>query len=294
MRSSLSLDVLLMTRFLQDVQYVDRLSQAVAVLGGTTSPSYEAVSLQNAESTVETALGISSVGSESLNGTNQHTVDLDSLLGGDRPTVEVAPAQVRNTNFSNGFTDEPIGLDASQLLQGSQDPELLTRFQTQDSDPTAPSATQPSESRLVADGTGESSATSSGSMSLSSFLDELVAQIEASSGDVSTEFSGSTQGAVRELVFEIGSELSTSVRQEFQDNLAGVGRELAEQVIDSVGIDPLSKAFEPLLAVDYYGESALVINGILDGIGQPIGSVSLPQVSPLTANFRNELTGLSA
>lgn len=282
-----------MSRFLKDVYNVDRANQAFAVLGGATAPSYQAISLHNAEHMLEPGFGVLLPGLESVKEIFQRSSDSDSAFVGEKAIIDATASQVRSTNILNGLGDEPSGIDVSQVREVFQDMDLLTRFQTLDSDNGVSLSSGTGESRFGSDG-GEPVALSSGPTGMSSFLEQLVSKVEGAADDVSTDLDGSTQGAVRELILDIGSELSTSVRMELQENVAGVGRELAAQAIDRVGIEPLETAAEPLLAVDYYGESAGVINGILDGIGQPIGSIALPQLGPLVADLKSELAGFSA
>ncbi|WP_130558195.1 hypothetical protein [Limnobacter thiooxidans] len=288
-----SINVFPMSRFLQDVYGVDRLNQAVAVLGGATSPSYEAVSLHNDIGSLESALGLPLTGLESVNESHPNSSDLDAAFSNEKSIVEVASTQVRSGNMLNGLVDEPTGFGPGLLRQVPLDAELMTRFQTSDADNSALSGTQSNDTRGALDVGSEPAASSNSTNSMASFLEQLLAKVEAASSDVSTELDGSTQGAVRELVLELGSELSRSVRAELQDNVAGVGRELASQVIDRTGVDPLSSVTEPLLAIDYYGEFATLINGTLDSIGQPIGSISLPQIGPFVGDLKSELAGLA-
>lgn len=283
-----------MSRFLQDVYGADRANQALAVLGGVTAPSYEAVSLYQAAHTLQPDPDVLLPGLVSPKEIPQRAADSESASMREGSNFDVSASQVRTPSVLTGLGDEPGGIEVSQVSEFFQDMDLLTRFQTLDADNGASLSFRTGESRPGSDGASEPVASSSGSTGMSTFLQQLVAKVEGAADDVSTDLNGSTQGAVRELIIEIGSDLSASVRMELQDNVAGVGRELAAQVINRAGIEPLETAAEPLLAVDYYGESAVVINGILDGIGQPIGSIALPQLGPLVADLKSEMAGFSA
>jgi len=52
-------------------------------------------------------------------------------------------------------------------------------------------------------------------------------------------------------------------------------------------LDPIA---DPLLSVDYYAKSGEVLNGVMDAVVQPIGSISAPRVGPLLADPREELS----
>ncbi len=84
--------------------------------------------------------------------------------------------------------------------------------------------------------------------------------------------------------------VGSGIREFLQENVAGVGRELVSSSIDATGVELLDPIAEPLLGVDYYAKSAEVLNGLLDAVAQPIGSIALPQVGPLLADPREELS----
>lgn len=282
-----------MTKFLQDLYGPDRVNQAVAVLGGATAPSYEAVSLDRAENLLETGLGVLPSDYDAYVITPLRHADQDKPLGGDKSELDSTTSSSRTANPSNVFADEPTWFEPVAPQQVTPDVDLMTRFQTPDSDDFAPGTFLPVDPRGGA-AAAEPAALNTVTSSMPSFLEQLIAKVEEASSDFSTDLDGSTQGAVRELILEIGSDLSTTVRMELQDNVSGVGRELAARLLDEVNIDTLDAVAEPLLAIDYYGASASVINGILDSIAQPIGSIALPQVGPFVADLKGELMGSAA
>lgn len=282
-----------MTKFLQDLYGPDRVNQAVALLGGATAPSYGAVSLDGAENLLETGLGVLPSDSDAYVTTPQRQADQDKSLGGDKSELDSATSSLRTAGPSNVFADEPTGFEPVAPQQVAPDVDLITRFQTPDSDDFAPGAFLPIDPRGGA-AAAEPVALNTVTSSVPSFLEQLILKVEEASRDISTDLDGGTQGAVRELIFEIGSDLSTTVRMGLQDNVSGMGRELAARLLDEVNIDTLDAAAAPLLAIDYYGASASVINGILDSIAQPIGSIALPQVGPFVADLKGELVGFAA
>lgn len=283
-----------MSKFLQNVYGADRANQAVALLGGATAPSYEALSLRRAENLSEADLGVLLSGPNAYIDSDLREADSNASFVGDKFELNGLVSSPRSASLSSLVVDEAAGLEPGSLAQASQDTDLVSRFQTSDSDDSAPVSFLPIDPRAGTDAVGESIVLSNDTSPMPSFLEQLVAKFEAVSGDISADLDGSRQGAVRELIFDVGSELSTLVRTELQDSVAGVGRELAAQAIGRVGIDPLETAVEPLLTVDYYGESAVVINETLGSIGQPIGSIALPQVGPFVASLMGELAALAA
>lgn len=108
--------------------------------------------------------------------------------------------------------------------------------------------------------------------------------------DFTEGFDGSRQGAIREFIGTVGSSTGDSVREVFQEQVAGVGKGAVIELVDAANIQALDTLAQPVLAVDYYGQSSELINGLVDTAVQSIGSVALPRIGPAFNDTLNQLT----
>ena len=274
-------------------QISDQTIQAVALLGGATAQSYSAVSLnvspvapdlQHADASLPTPDPTDkSAGSDTestLQSLEKLFIDTFSPVVTSRPVSSNTPEEL--IELPNGFVQPDI-----------QNPELMSRFEgssLEDEGTFGIQQTGFSGTTLITDELPEALGTVGTGFSLLDFIEQAIAQAEASQQEFGETFDGGRQGEFRELLVDTGMAVGSGIREFLQENVAGVGRELVSSSIDAMGVEFLDSTADPLLNVDYYAKSAEVLNGLLDYAAQPIGSIALPQVGPLLADPREELS----
>ena len=97
--------------------------------------------------------------------------------------------------------------------------------------------------------------------------------LEASQAEFSGSFDGDRQSSIRDLIENFGSDTGSALRSALQDNVEGRGREFVADTFDASGLTLLEPIAEPVLAIDYYGESAVLINGALELGGDAVATV---------------------
>lgn len=281
-----------MSGFTQNIYDADRSSQSIALIGGATAQSYDVVGLQAPRSSVVPDLSIveyfvTDSSSDNVSGSvdflnSFQEKDLLSAL----PLKQDAPA----TSQVLAQEEQTSAVDLIDSFNISQ-PELMSRYQdfeqTLDGFSVSPEFNGGTLNSVASDNLD--GGTENNTFSLIDFLAEIVERAQSDQAEFETSFDGSRQGEIRDFIDFTGGELSSNIRSGLQDNVAGVPREALGEVVDSTGLDVLSAVTDPMLAVDYYGESAILINDLLGAIVQPIGAFSLPQIGPLLADPQNEL-----
>ncbi|WP_394673664.1 hypothetical protein [Limnobacter sp.] len=274
-------------------QITDQTNHAVALLGGATAQSYSVVSLN----ALSAALDVANAGSglaqlETTIKSIQSEVEYTSQAV-DNSFVDSSLGQQSNRFASLTMNDELSDLPSGFVGMGIQNPELMSRFDEfsveNESDFDAQQSDLPGAA-LSPEDSSESLASDVNGFSFFGFIEQAIAQAEASQQDFGDTFDGSRQGEFREFLVNTGMELDSGVRGFLQENVAGVGRDLLSSAIDATGVDVLDPVADPLLSVDYYAKSAEVLNGLMESVVQPIGSIALPQLGPLLADPREELS----
>lgn len=281
-----------MSGFTQNIYDADRSSQSIALIGGATAQSYDVVGLQAPRSSVVPDLStvkyfVTDSSSDNVSG----RVDVlnsfqekDLLLA--PPLKQDAPA----TSQVLAQEEQTSAVDLIESFNISQ-PELMSRYQdfeqTLDGFSVSPEFNGGTLNSVASDNLD--GGTENNTFSLIDFLAEIIERAQSDQAEFETSFDGSRQGEIRDFIDFTGGELSSNIRSGLQDNVAGVPREALGEVVDSTGLDVLSAVTDPVLAVDYYGESAILINDLLGAIVQPIGAFSLPQIGPLLADPQSEL-----
>ncbi|WP_159568372.1 hypothetical protein [Limnobacter sp. 130] len=274
-------------------QITDQTNHAVALLGGATAQSYSVVSLN----TLSAALDVPDAGSglaqlETTIKSIQSEVEYTSHAV-DKSFVDSSLGQQSNRFASLTMNDELSDLPSGFVGMGIQNPELMSRFDEfsveNESDFDAQQLESPGAA-LSPEDSSEGLASDVNGFSFFDFIEQAIAQAEASQQDFGDTFDGSRQGEFREFLVNTGMELDSGVRGFLQENVAGVGRDLLSSAIDATGVDVLDPVADPLLSVDYYAKSAEVLNSLMDAVAQPIGSIALPQLGPLLADPREELS----
>lgn len=281
-----------MSGFTQNIYDADRSSQSIALIGGATAQSYDVVGLQAPRSSVVPDLSIVEYSttdsspdnvSGSVNILNSfQEKDLLSAL----PLKQDAPA----TSQVLAQEEQTSAVDLIESFNISQ-PELMSRYQdfeqTLDGFSVSPEFNGGTLNSVASDSLD--GGTENNTFSLIDFLAEIIERAQSDQAEFENSFDGSRQSEIRDFIDFTGGELSSNIRSGLQDNVAGVPREALGEVVDSTGLDVLSAVTEPVLAVDYYGESATLINDLLGAIVQPIGAFSLLQIGPLLADPQSEL-----
>ncbi len=275
-------------------QISDQTNQAIALLGGATAQSYNAVSLNASPVSLDSRqLDTGSPLSYLAEKNARSDIEIASqslekfVADTPAPSLVVRPSIL---NVAEELSERPDTL----LATDTQNPELMSRFegafQGEESGAVFQQTGSSPAASLSADDSSDALTTNSAGFSLLDFIEQAIAQAEASQQEFDETFDGSRQGEFRELLVDAGTALGSGVREFLQENVAGVGRELVSSSIDAMGEEFLDSTADPLLNVDYYAKSAEVLNGLLDYAAQPIGSIALPQVGPLLADPREELS----
>lgn len=243
-------------------QISDQTNQAIALLGGATAQSYSAVGLN----TSPAALGLQNVGASlhfsdliDVSARNNAESTSQSL---ERLFIDPSIPVVTSQPVSSSTAEELSELPNSYVQPVIQNPELISRFEDSSLDDEGVFGAQQTGfpgGSLIADESPEILANGGLGFSLLDFIEQAIAQSETSQQEFGDTLDGSHQNEFREFLMDTGMEL----------------------------LDPIA---EPLLGVDYYAKSAEVLNGLMDAVAQPIGSIALPQVGPLLADPREELS----
>lgn len=283
-----------MNSFINNIYSADRINQSVAVLGGATAQSYGAVGLSKPSFDTEnfsTVLDqVANVPAEGV------THDSHSRMSQAPNPVNSSSSLLSSLNSSSGSAfDESFESPDFSRTNEVRDSELISRFEATETE--SPAAFGLSSAQTVTavdtDTSAEGGAVSAGS-TLLGFLEQVIAQAEASQAEFSGSFDGDRQSSIRDLIENFGSDTGSALRSALQDNVEGRGREFVADTFDASGLTLLEPIAEPVLAIDYYGESAVLINGALDLVVQPIGSFSLPPVGPTLTNAQNELASFAS
>lgn len=283
-----------MNSFINNIYSADRINQSVAVLGGATAQSYGAVGLRKPSFDTEnfsTVLDqVANIPAEGV------THDSHSRMSEAPNPVNSSSSLLSSLNSSSGSAfDESFESPDFSRTNEVRDSELISRFEATETE--SPAAFGLSSAQTVTavdtDTSAEGGAVSAGS-TLLGFLEQVIAQAEASQAEFSGSFDGDRQSSIRDLIENFGSDTGSALRSALQDNVEGRGREFVADTFDASGLTLLEPIAEPVLAIDYYGESAVLINGALDLVVQPIGSFSLPPVGPTLTNAQNELASFAS
>lgn len=281
-----------MSGFTQNIYDADRSSQFIALIGGATAQSYEVVGLQAPRPSVvpDSSIEEYSVTDSSSDNASGRVDILNSFQEKDLPLALSLKQDAPATSQVFAQEEQTSAVDLIESFNISQ-PELMSRYQDFEQSldgfsvsPEFNGGTLNSVALDNLDGGAENN-----TFSLIDFLAEIVERAQSDQADFKNSFDGSRQGEIRNFIDFTGGELSSNIRSGLQDNVAGVPREALAEVVDSIGLDVLRAVADPVLAVDYYGESATLINDLLGAIAQPIGAFSLPQIGPLLADPQSEL-----
>lgn len=283
-----------MNSFINNIYSADRINQSVAVLGGATAQSYGAVGLSKPSFDTEnfsTVLDqVANVPAEGV------THDSHSRMSEAPNPVNSSSSLLSSLNSSSGSAfDESFESPDFSRTNEVRDSELISRFEATETESPAAFGLSSAQTVTAVDTetSAEGGAVSAGS-TLLGFLEQVIAQAEASQAEFSGSFDGDRQSSIRDLIENFGSDTGSALRSALQDNVEGRGREFVADTFDASGLTLLEPIAEPVLAIDYYGESAVLINGALDLVVQPIGSFSLPPVGPTLTNAQNELASFAS
>jgi hypothetical protein len=275
-------------------QISDQTIQAIALLGGATAQSYGAVSLNVSQATLDSLpLDPGTPPSYLAHKNTRSDVEVTSQSSEKFVADTSAPSLIARPSILN-VMEELSELPDTLLASDTQNPELMSRFegafQGEETGAVAQQIGLSPGAPLSAEESSEALTTNSAGFSLLDFIEQAIAQAEASQQEFDDTFDGSRQGEFRELIVDTGTGLGSGVREFLQENVAGSGRDLLSSSIDATGVEFLDSTADPLLNIDYYAKSAEVLNGLLDSVAQPIGSIVLPQLGPLLADPREELS----
>lgn len=283
-----------MNSFINNIYSADRINQSVAVLGGATAQSYGAVGLRKPSFDTEnfsTVLDqVANIPAEGV------THDSHSRMSEAPNPVNSSSSLLSSLNSSSGSAfDESFESPDFSRTNEVRDSELISRFEATETESPAAFGLSSAQTVTAVDTetSAEGGAVSAGS-TLLGFLEQVIAQAEASQAEFSGSFDGDRQSSIRDLIENFGSDTGSALRSALQDNVEGRGREFVADTFDASGLTLLEPIAEPVLAIDYYGESAVLINGALDLVVQPIGSFSLPPVGPTLTNAQNELASFAS
>ncbi len=268
-------------------------NQAVALLGGATGQSYRTVSLNASPAVFEvTSAGAGMASSDLLRKSSGAHSEAGSQLP-DKPLPDTSVQFMSSKFLSMTVLEDQIEQPKGLIDSKTQNSELMSRFENisfgADSSTEVGQTAFPVVSTNADDGQ-ELTAIAGNGFSLLDFIEQAIAQAEASQQQFETTFDGSRQGEFRELLVGLGTQSGAAVREFLQDNIAGSGRDLLSSTVDATGVDLLEPVVSPVLNIDYYARSAELLNGVIETVVQPIGSVAVPQLGPLLANPREELS----
>lgn len=107
---------------------------------------------------------------------------------------------------------------------------------------------------------------------------DLLTALSTESADLSGGFDGERQRLIRDFIDDVGERSGSGIREFLQTEVRGELKGALQGAVDSVGIEALDPVSDPVFAVDYYGESANIINGTLES--SSLSSVALPPLGP--------------
>ncbi|HEX4857217.1 MAG TPA: hypothetical protein VFV28_10415 [Limnobacter sp.] len=268
-------------------QIVDQNNQAMMVLGGATAHSYRELGLGSSGRLLHPAVSILSISPQADAAGN---TDTDSLSQESKPDLKSPDAffpTVIGEDETMLLTDE--SLVASVLMPADLIQKALPQApgfaaSLPDGDPISSTST----GRVTGDQGLQSQAPDPSSLSslsgagfsLQDLLKQILQEVQTSQDDLPDTFDGSRQGALRDLIVDLGKGTGEGVREFFQENISGVARSTVVSLVDSADSPALSAASKPILQADYYNMISEPVNSMVDSVIQPIGSVSLPRLGP--------------
>ncbi|MCR2747702.1 hypothetical protein [Limnobacter parvus] len=282
-----------MSGFTNSIYNADRVGQSIALLGGATADAYSAVGLQSWHAHTEfTSQFIDPSPWTNIASTMRQNIEVITAPAPGLSAVSEPTTKLASNVAQFSSPDELANFLPATQQPSTFDAELLSRYESfesfLDSAPTQ-SLGGVLETPFAATAASDSAGSEREAFSLLDILAEAIERAKESQSEFENTFDGSRQSSVREFLESTGSDLGQVIRSGLQDNLAGVPREILSNLLESTGLEELSPVSDPILAIDFYGESSTVINGVLDSVSQPIGSLALPQLGPLLANPQNEL-----
>ncbi|WP_275270687.1 hypothetical protein [Limnobacter sp. P1] len=186
-------------------QVSDQTNQAIALLGGATAQSYSAVSLNVSPVTLNLPNADESLPFYELidisvqSNAESTSQSLERLLFDSHTTVVTLRSVFSNTS------EEPSELPNGFVGSDVQNPELLSRFEGSSLEDESTFGIQQSgfsSASLIADESLETLTTGGAGFSLLDFIEQAVAQAEASQPEFSDTFDGGWQGEFRELLMD--------------------------------------------------------------------------------------------
>lgn len=274
-------------------QISDQTIQAIALLGGATAQSYSAVSLNVSPLALDSQEVDASAPSFPFTDKSTRSETEVASQSLEKFVTDASAPLLAGRSTTLNVTEELSALPGDLVEPDIQNPELMSRFEDSTVESEGSSGVQQialSGTTLIADDSIEAPSSVSAGFSLLDFIEQAIAQAEASQQEFDETFDGSRQGEFRELLVDTGTAVGSGIREFLQENVAGVGRDLLTSSIDTAGVELLDPIADPLLNINYYEKSAEVLNGLLDAVAQPIGSIALPQAGPLLADPREELS----
>lgn len=243
-----------MNSFSNNIYGADRINQSIAVLGGATAQSYGAVGLSKPASHTEFYVALLDL-ETNVSVEDEAHASPDSASPVIKPFIDPSNLVSELRLPAVAVLDEQFESPVFSRASAVQNSELMSRFDAEQTELPAGLGVAETQNSKAGDTDADAPVPNS-SDSLLSFIEQLIEQAQASSDEFNGSLDGGRQHTVRDLIEDLGSE--------------------------------------PVLAVDYFGESAASINGVLDLAVQPIGSLSLPPVGPILANPRDEVAGFAS
>lgn len=280
-----------MSGYINSIYSADRGNQAVALIGGATAQSYDAVGMQIQPPTLVPELpGTEYIASVSpADAATQKPDSSRQFIDNDAPDSLVVKQMqgVAGQVFAQEEQTIPMALVEDQT---NFVPELLSRYQNleQPVDGLLNTPLTNVEVLSAEAATDDLADSSSDLFSLNDFLAEVIQQAQSSQAEFENSFDGSKQNEIRDFIDLTSGELASTLRTGLQENVAGVPRKALGEVVDVAGFDGLDFVTEPVFAIDYFGESAVVINELLGVVTQPIGAFALPSIGASLANPQDE------
>ena len=263
-------------------------------MGGASAQSYSAVSLNVSQVALGSEEADTSAPFSPVTDTStQSDTEITSQSFERLVTDASAPLFIARSSILNVAEElsEPPSISVEPDMQN---PELMSRFEDAFEEDEGGAVAQPTGAALgtslISEDSSEALSPGSVGFSLLDFIEQAIAQAQASQQEFDETFDGSRQGEFRELLVDTGAAVDSGIREFLQENIAGLGRDLLSSSINAAGVEFLEPIADPLLNIDYYAKSAEVLNGLLDSAAQPIGSIALPRVGPLLADPREELS----
>lgn len=244
-----------MNSFSNNIYGADRINQSIAVLGGATAQSYGAVGLSKPASHTEFYVALLDL-EVNVSVEDEAHASPDSASPVIKPFIDLSTlvSELRLPAFA--VLDEQFDSPVFSRASAVQDSELMSRFDAEQTELPAGLGVGATQNSKAGDTDADAAPVPNSRDSLLSFIEQVIEQAQTSSDEFNGSLDGGRQDTVPDLIEDLGGE--------------------------------------PVLAVDYFGESAALINGVLDLAVQPIGSLSLPPVGPILANPRDEVAGFAS